>query len=238
MPTARAIIRGALTDLGVASAEEPLSASQCEDALDLLNQLLDSFSTERLWIYYLPPTPIVWPAGAAMQTWGPGGDIPTPRPIKLATHATYRDAGADYDYPLEVLERQEQYAQISWKALPSTIPIAVYYAPNVPLGELSLWPTPSVDVGITVFPWQPLGAWAHLDDDLLFPPGYARALRLALALECAPSYGVQPNPLLVRREEQARQAIQVPNTDIGRLQLYPGSGVPSSGLADFMSGRY
>jgi hypothetical protein len=172
-----------------------------------------------------------------MQTWGiPGGDILTPRPIKLAAHATYTlDA---YDYPLEVLERQEQYAGISWKALGSTLPLAVYYAPQMPLGELYIWPIPQgVDSTITVYPWQPLRQFLSLDDEIALPPGYGRALRLNLGLEAAPSYGVQPSPLLVRNAEQARQAIQVPNTDIGRLRLTPGAGVPSSGLADFYAGR-
>src|SRR5262245_40169273 len=237
MTTARTLIRGALTDLGVAAAEEPISASQADDGLMLLNQLLGSFSVEKLWIYTTPATPIVWPAGHVSLTWGPGGNIPSPRPIKLSSTATYTlDA---YDYPLEVLERQEQYAQIQWKGMQSTLPIAVYYEPQVPLGVVYIWPVAQgVDYTVTLYPWQPLGAWASLDEDLKFPYGYERTIRTNLALECAPSYGVQPSPVLVRIAEIAKQAIQVPNAEIGRLRLNPGSGVPSSGLADFYSGRY
>jgi len=236
MTTARTLIRGALTDLGVASAEEPLSASQADDGLLLLNQLLDSFSLERLWIYTTPAVPIVWPPGRSSLTWGPGGDVVSPRPIKLSSTATYTlDA---YDYPLEVLERQEQYAQLQWKGMQSTLPMAVYYDPQVPLGSLFIWPLPTVAYTLTLYPWQPLGAWTSLDDDLKFPYGYERAIRTNLALECAPSYGVQPSPVLVRIAEIAKQALYVPNTEVGRLRLNPGVGVPSSGLADFYSGRY
>src|SRR5262245_6373992 len=236
MTTARSIIRLALMDIGVVAQEEPMSAGQAEDALDLLNDMLDSFSTEKLWVYYTPPVVITWAAGKQMLTWGVGGDIPSQRPIKLASHATYTlDA---YDYPLEVLERQEQYAQLQWKGMTSTLPIAVYYAPQVPLGELYVWPVPqAVAYTLTVYPWQPLTTWPALDTEVAFPPGYARALRTNLALECAPSYGVQPSPLLVRNAEQAKQSLFVPNTDIGRLSLNPGSGVPMSGLAAFYSGR-
>src|SRR5262245_14891456 len=211
MTTARTLIRGALTDLGVASAEEPLSASQAEDGLLLLNQLLDSFSLERLSIYTTPATPITWPPGRSSLTWGPGGDIVSPRPIKLSPTATYTlDA---YDYPIEVLERQEQYAQLQWKGMQSTLPIAVYYEPQVPLGVVYIWPVAQgVDYTVTLYPWQPLGAWANLDDDLRFPPGYERALRTNLAVEASPSYGVQPSPVLVRIAEISRQALQVPNT--------------------------
>jgi hypothetical protein len=235
--TARSIVRGALQDIQVASAEEPLTASQCEDGLDLLNALLDSFSLERLWIYHTPATPIVWPAGSAALTWGVGGDIPSPRPIKLAPQATYQDVTAGYDYPIEVLERQEQYAQLTWKGMQSTLPSALYYEPQMPLGVLYIWPIPSVGYQITVFPWQVLGSFTALDDELAFPPGYPRALRTNLALEAAPSYGVQPSPLLVRHAAEAKQALYVPNTVVGRLSLTAGGGIPQSGLAAFYSGR-
>jgi hypothetical protein len=237
MTTARHIVRGALMDLQVASAEEPLTASQCEDGLDLLNGLLDSWSTERLLIYHTPATPIVWPAGSASLTWGPGGMIPGLRPIKIAPQATYQDVTAGYEYSIEVLERQEQYAQLSWKGMQSTLPSALYYEPQMPLGVLYIWPVPSVGYTIVTYPWQPLGAFVALDDELQFPPGYLRALRTNLALEACPSYGVQPSPLLVRHAAEAKQALYVPNTVVGRLSLTPGGGMPQSGLAAFYSGR-
>ena len=225
-------------DIGVAASEEPITASMAEDGLDLLNALLDSFSLERLWIYHTPATPIVWPAGSASLTWGPGGDIPSPRPIKLAPQATYQDVTAGYDYPLEVLERQEQYALLQYKGMQSTLPSALYYEPQMPLGVLYIWPVPSVGYQMTVFPWQVLGSFTAFDDDLALPPGYLRALRTNLALEACPSYGVQPSPLLVRHAAEAKQALFVPNTVVGRLKLHAGAGGPASGLADFYSGRY
>ena len=238
MTTARAIVRGALADIQVASAEEPISASMAEDGLDLLNALLDSFSLERLWFYHTPATPIVWPAWMPTQTWGPGGDIPSPRPLKLAPQATYQDVTAGYDSPLEVLERQEQYALLQWKGMQSTVPSALYYEPQMPLGVLYIWPIPSAGSSVTVYPWQVLGAFTALDDELALPPGYLRALRTNLALEACPSYGVQPSPLLVRHAAEAKQALCVPNTVVGRLKFNAGAGGPASGLADFYSGRY
>jgi hypothetical protein len=237
MPTARSIVRGALMDIGVVAQEEPMTASMAEDALELLNALLDSFSLERLWIYHTPATPIVWPAGSASMTWGPGGDMPSSRPIKLAPQATYQDVTAGYDYQLEVLERQEQYAQLTWKGMQSTLPSALYYEPQMPLGVLYIWPVPSVGYQITVYPWQVLGAFTAFDDELQFPPGYLRALRTSLAVEAAPSYGVTPSPLLLRISEEAKRALFVPNTVVGRLSLYPGASAPMSGLASFYSGR-
>jgi hypothetical protein len=235
MPTARTIIRGALTDLGVVSAEEPLSASQCEDGLDLLNQLLDSLSTERLWIYHTPESVLTWPAGAQTRTWGVGGDIPTARPIKLAQHASYRDVSG-YDYPLTVSLTQEEYAQISWKAMPSSWPQALYYAPTVPLGTLQCWPVPDMEVSIVVYPWVPLEQFAALDDSVELPPGYTRALRTGLALEAAPSYGVQPSPLLVRHAQESKHMLYVPNVEVGQMHLDARRGRGGNHLTAFYSG--
>jgi hypothetical protein len=234
--TARTLIKGALMDLGVSSPEEPIQADMAQHGLDLLNALLDSFSTESLWIYYLKPTELSWPAGVPMQTWGVGGAIPSARPIRLADHAEYRDA-VGYDYPVEVLARQEQYAQLAWKTETSTWPLALYYAPQVPLGELYIWPVNAAGPWtITVYPWVPLEAFSSLDDDVQFPPGYTRALRAALALECSPSYGVQPSPLTLKIAEESKRNLAVINTVVGRMSPTPGSGLVGDRMARFRAG--
>jgi hypothetical protein len=235
MPTARSIIKAALMDLGVSSPEEPIQADMAQHGLDLLNDLLQSFSTESLWIYYTAPLELTWPAGVQMQTWGPGGQIPGLRPIRLGTHAEYRDA-TGYDYPVEVLERQEQYAALAWKTETSTWPLALYYAPQVPLGELYVWPVPVVPVILIVYPWVPLTQWTSLDAEVELPPGYQRALRSNLALEAAPSYGVQPSPLVVKIAEESKRNIAVINTVVGRMSPTPGSGLVGDRMARFRAG--
>ena len=46
----------------------------------ILNDLIQSASLEQFVIYYMPPQVIPWPAGRGVLTWGPGGDIASPRP--------------------------------------------------------------------------------------------------------------------------------------------------------------
>lgn len=243
MTTARSIIIGALKDIQVIASEEPIQASMAEDALDLLNGLIESLSLDNLWIYYTPPTPISWPAGRQSLTWGvPGGDIPTPRPIRLQSYASYQIPGQEVWYGLTVLERQDEYDMLAFPTLQSTIPSVLYYAPSMPLGTLFLWPVPESGVTILVYPWQVLGAFPSLDAELDFPPGYVRALRLALAIEAAPSYGVQPSPLILRNAEHARMQLQTVNTVVGRLSLTPGAGASQWGGIGlppaFYSGRW
>lgn len=235
MTTARSIIRGALLDIQVCSAEEPLTASQCEDALDLLNALLDSWALESVMVYTTPPTVIPWPAGASQLRWGPGGDILTPRPLRLQPYATYRYV--DEDLPLTVLTHQEEYSQIALKGMQSTLLQALYYEPTMPLGTLYAWPIPTQGWDLTVYPWVTFGRFPHLDDVIEFPPGYERALRLNLGIECAPQYGVQPGPKRERLAWEAKTALVPLNAVVGRLKLTPGAHVGGDSWSRFVAGR-
>lgn len=221
MTTARTLVRGGLTDLGVVAAEEPMTAQQAEDGLALLNQLLDSLSLEQLLVYYTPPTPIPWPSGTQVLTWGPGGDIPSARPLKLQPYAQYRDEATGLDLPLTVFDRQAEYVALTLKSQASSTPQALYYAPSMPLGQVFVWPVPSMEWIIIVFPWQPLGEFVSLDAEIVFPPGYERLLRSGLALEAAPPYGVQPSPLTAAIYAEVKANIKRVNQVVPVLGIDP-----------------
>jgi hypothetical protein len=220
MTTARAIVFDALLDLGVASNEEPMQAPMAEQGLRLLNSLLDSWSLEKLTIYYTPPTVIPWPAGIQTQSWGPGGAIPTPRPIALAPYAQYRDV-TGLELPLAVMTHQEEYAALTLKHQQASTLQVLYYAPSMPMGTLYGWPVPTSDWTIIVYPWTVLGRFPGLDDEIAFPPGYERALRVGLALEAAASYGAQPSPMLGAVLNEAKGNLKRVNQRIPELGLDP-----------------
>lgn len=218
MTTARAIVFDALLDVGVASNEEPMQAPMAEQGLRLLNSMLDSWSLEALTIYYTPPTLIPWPAGTPQLLWGPGGDIEAPRPIAIQPYAQYRDVGG-LELPLLVLTHQEEYAALTLKAQTASMLQVLYYAPSLPTGTLYGWPIPTADWTIMVYPWTVLGAFTSLDEALLFPPGYTRALRVGLALEAAASYGVTPSPMLGAVLSESKSNIKRVNQRIPALGL-------------------
>jgi hypothetical protein len=222
--TARAIVRGALLDLQVVSAEQPIDASMVQDGLDLLNAMLDSWSLEALTVYYTPATEIPWPAGTQALTWGPGGDIPSARPLKLQPYAQYRDTATGLELPLTVLDRQSAYAAFTLKRQASSTPQVLYYAPSMPLGTLYEWPIASEAWTIVVYPWQPFGRFGHLDEDILFPPGYERAVRAGLSLESAPQYGVQPSPMTVGIVGEAKANLKRLNAVVPILGMDPSLG--------------
>jgi hypothetical protein len=69
------LISGALRSIGALAAGEPVDASTANDALGMLNDLLDMWSNEKLMVYYT--TEIVFPlvGGQYQYTIGPTGQI-------------------------------------------------------------------------------------------------------------------------------------------------------------------
>jgi hypothetical protein len=218
--TARSLIYDGLLDIGVVSNEEPMQAPMAEQGLRLLNNLLDSWSLERLTIYYTPPTVLTWPAGTQQLTWGPGGDVPTARPIALQPYAQYRDV-TGLELPLLVTTHQEEYAALVLKQQTASTLQVLYYAPSMPTGTLYGWPVTTQSWQVIVYPWQVLGRFPGLDDQIDFPPGYERALRVGLALEAAASYAAQPSPMLGAILNEAKAAIKRTNQRIPVLGLDP-----------------
>jgi hypothetical protein len=218
--TARSIVFDGLLDIGVVSNEEPMQAPMAEQGLRLLNALLDSWSLEKLTIYYTPPTVLAWPAGTQQLTWGPGGDIPTARPIALEPSAQYRDV-TGLELPLLVMTHQEEYAALTLKQQQASTLQVLYYAPSMPTGTLYGWPVVTQSWEVVVYPWQVLGRFTALDDELLLPPGYERALRVGFALEAAASYGAQPSPMLGAVLNEAKGNLKRVNQRIPVLGLDP-----------------
>ena len=91
--SARQIGTAALLMIGVASAEQPISAFMAEHALGALNSMLDSWSTEKLLVFTRPKIPLVLVPGRATYTWGisaPPADIPREPPVQAGTGAAAR----------------------------------------------------------------------------------------------------------------------------------------------------
>ena len=65
-------INRALRLLGVLAEGETSSASVMQDSLTALNQMIDSWSTERLSVYNTQDQVYLWPAGEIYRTLGPG----------------------------------------------------------------------------------------------------------------------------------------------------------------------
>ena len=190
--TAADQINGALRLIGVLAEAEAPSAAMAQDALTALNQMIDSWNTERLSVFSTIDQVFNWPSSTRIRTLGPTGDFVGQRPVQLDDATYFRDASTNVSYGIKMIN-QEQYNNIAVKTVTSTYPQVLWYNATYPDIEIYIYPVPSRVLEFHFVSVQKLDEPANLDTVLAFPPGYLRAFRYNLACELAPEYGVEPS---------------------------------------------
>ena len=189
-------INRALRLLGVLAEGETPSAATSQDALMALNQLIESWNTERLSTFVTQDQVFTWPAGEISRTLGPSGDFVGLRPI-LMDDATYYVAPNGVSYGIKFIN-QAQYDGIAVKTVTSTYPQVVWINMGYPDITLTVYPKPTQDLVWHMISVEELNQPADLSTPLYFPPGYLRAFTYNLAMEFAPEFGVEPSPQVQR----------------------------------------
>ena len=190
-------INRALRLLGVLAEGEAPSAETSQDALMALNQMIDSWSTERLAVYSTQDQVFTWPSGIISRTLGPTGDFVGNRPILLDDASYFRDPSTNVSYGFKLIN-QAQYDGIAVKTVTSTYPQVMFVNNAHPNIEMFIYPKPLRDLEWHFISVQELAQPAALDTTLAFPPGYMRAFTYNLAMEIAPEFGVEPSPQVQR----------------------------------------
>lgn len=204
MATAGEQINAALRLLGVLAEGETPSSETSQDALTALNQMIDSWNTERLSVFSTIDQIITWPASERYRTLGPTGNLvsPTPgytpvRPIAVDDSTYFRDPTTGVSYGLKLIN-QQQYNGIAVKTVTSTYPQVLFVNMTYPDIECYVYPVPFRTLEFHFISVQELDGPANLATTLSFPPGYLRAFRYNLACELAPEFGVEPSPQVQR----------------------------------------
>ena len=190
-------INRALRLLGVLAEGETPSAATSQDALVAMNQMIDSWSTERLAVFCTQDQIFTWPAGQYIRTLGPSGDFIGLRPVMLDDATYFRDPGTNVSFGIKFIN-QQQYNGIAVKTVTSTYPQVCFVNMGFPNVTLSIYPRPTRDLEWHFVSVQELAEPASLSTDLFFPPGYMRAFAYNLAMEIAPEFGVEPSPQVQR----------------------------------------
>ena len=190
-------INRALRLLGVLAENETPSAAMSQDGLMAMNQMVDSWNTERLSVFCTQDQIFTWPAGEYIRTLGPSGDFVGLRPVLLDEATYYRDPGTNVSFGIKFIN-QQQYDGIAVKTVTSTYPQVIFVNMGFPDVTMSIYPRPTRDLEWHFVSVQKLDEPATLVTDLLFPPGYLRAFTYNLAMEMAPEYGVEPSPQVQR----------------------------------------
>jgi len=188
MTTALTLITKALQKNGVLTKGETPDADEANDALDVLNEMLGSWSNEDLMVASLTQETFPLTGGVASYTIGVGGDFNTSRPLFINKGSFVRSGTTDY--PLKEISTENYNSMIVQKNV-GGIPECLSYSNSHPLGVIKLYPVPSEGYTLYLLSEKPIAEFATLDTDIDLPAGWARAIIYSLAIELAAEYGQQ-----------------------------------------------
>lgn len=237
MPTtASEIINGSLRLIGMLAEGETPSAGTAADALTAMQQMIESWNTERLSIFSTQDQVFTWPAGAISRTLGPSGNFVGNRPIQLDDSTYFRDATTNVSYGIKQIN-QQQYDGIAVKTVTSTYPQVIWLNMTYPDIEMYVFPVPIRDLEWHFISVEELTQPATLNTALAFPPGYLRAFRYNLACEIAPEFGVEPSPQVKRIAMSAKRNLKRINAP-GDIMALPYSMVGNRQRFNVYAGNY
>jgi hypothetical protein len=202
-------INRALRLLGVLAEGETPSAATSQDALMALNQMVESWNTERLAVFSTQDQVFLWPAGVGNQTrtLGPTGNFVGLRPILIDDATYFRDPGTNVSFGVKLIN-QQQYNGIAVKTVTSTYPQVMFVNNTFPDVTMTIYPVPTRQLEWHFVSVEELSNPATLATSLFFPPGYLRAFAYNLAMEFAPEFGVEPSQQVQRIAMTAKRNLK------------------------------
>lgn len=199
MANARTIIKGALRGLGRIGRGMDMTAAQASDGLEILNQLIASWSGESLVLPFRTTETLTYAVSKNEYTIGTGGDLNTARPIQILD-AYHRLNSIDYAMDIMSFRR---YADIGLKSI-STFPTRLYFEPEYPLAKLHFDLMPATDLTLHLISMKALTSIANLDDTIVLPAEYDRALKFNLMLDLAPDYGMKVSQEIINAATESK----------------------------------
>lgn len=197
MTTAADQINGAMRLLNILDQDDTADATQLANGLTALNQMIDSWNTERLSVYSTQDQQFTWTSGNASRTLGPSGNFIGNRPVLLDDSTYYKNASTGVSYGVSFIN-QEQYDAIALKTATTTYPQVMFINMDYPNITMYVYPVPTTDLEWHFISVTEITQPATSGTTLALPPGYLRAFKYNLALEIAAEYGLQADPRVVR----------------------------------------
>lgn len=192
--TGQALINIAFQNLTILDQGGTPSVSDSQSALTLLNEQLEQWQINDLYIWSVGK--VLYPLVTGQQVYqiGPGAaDFDVPRPNYIET-ALISLPGPNpvkpVEYPVKLIG-QEEYAQKTDKAATGAIPACLYNDRASPISNLYVWPTARcvLPTNLILYTWAQLTLYPDLTTAYDLPTGYAEAITNALAIRCAPMFG-------------------------------------------------
>lgn len=178
------IAKSALRKISSLASDE-IEAEDLAICLECLNDMMDTWNSEELTIPSITSHEFQLVSGTQSYTIGPGAVFDMPRPPKIIDGQCTVKIG-NLEYPLRVLSREE-WGTVRIKSLPTTIPYAIFYDQDSPLGNISFYPIPGATSFIFYAP-NLLSQITNSSDVFYLPPAYSEALKFGLAVRVASEF--------------------------------------------------
>ena len=229
-------INGALRLIGQLAEGETPSSETSADALMAMNQMLDSWSSERLSVFSTQDQQFTWAPNLRSQTLGPTGDFVGNRPVLLDDSTYFRDPSNNISFGIKIIN-QQQYDGIAVKTVTSTYPQVLWINMDMPNVSMYIYPVPTKALEWHFISVTELVEPATLATVLVIPPGYLRAFRFNLACEIAAEFGVEPPSTVQRIAMSSKRNIKRINNPDDVMSL-PYSIVATRQRFNIFAGNY
>jgi hypothetical protein len=217
--TAQDLVRLALLTVGAIGQGDAVPADELQDAMLLLNDLLEDWNNQSLAVYTVQRYTFPLPTIKQVYTLGAGGDFDIPRPARIeAASMILNPSSNSSELPMDVLNYSDWQA-ITVKNTQSPIPRVIWPDYQFPLINVSFWPIPNQNNTFVLYAWQALSAQTSVTADMSFPMGYKRALRYNLARELFVAYGREVSPEVVRLARESLANLKRLNSEIRKTTI-------------------
>lgn len=208
---ANTIIKAALRDLLVIPSGGTPTSAQYSDGLEVLNDLVNSWSAQNNLVYEDTMEELAIPAGTQSITIGSTGDLVTGRPLEIRV-ATLKVG--NIEYPMKIID-EVVYSSFANKSSTAQ-PFRLYYRNTWPNGTIYFEYTTDVAYTLTLTSIKQLSTFVDGTTDNPMPDHYERAFKKNLTLELAPQMGAanRVSPLMVKQADESRNTIIGQATDI------------------------
>jgi hypothetical protein len=160
--------------------------------------------------------------GAQQIAYTIPGDFKMERPLRLTNAFTrITTSGSGLDYPIEIIDKG-QYARIGFKAISAPWPIAVWYNPTWPLGQMLFYQNPSGPGELHLYCDNILTNMTSLTTQVVMPQGYNRFLKRKLARDLAPEFGAIWTPQMEKLTKESEDYVRSLNSVPQEVSRYDG----------------
>lgn len=251
MPTVLQFFADSIADIGGCDPGQIPGPSRIQFARRKFAEMIRSWSTNRLRLFYIPEATYVLQNGQGSYLIGPGAaDFNTTpgvytKPVFI--QAANVIVGNARRFPLNILTRPQWDLNQSRTLLDPDGPLDLFYDFGTPLGTINLAPKPGgagwvAGQLLLMSQWNPLKVFEEGEEQLnvedFYPDEYLKPLRQGLSIELCEVYRKQVTQSMAATYQQGIQFIENTNNEklsgaygIGRTLDGPlkGDGSPVQG---------